>query len=364
MQDTSEKTLTSIRVDAFRAAIAEGSIAIEFGRTPPDGGAGVRLSNRIVLDPSTIARLISALQESTSRNAGVWEAAKPEPVAQVSRAPTKSHAIPDVAGTRAGLLFSLMDQLGCPYYHERSFRISEGLLAANRFLLTANTRSIPGDLPGAVLRICRNLAMPEDLQREVEVAIPGAKSVHFGFEGDDRILYKVYLERRHAHEEGEQVSAGTPVLLHLAFKWDSNAPEHRVISRYLWYPHLSAAQIVARMAAIYHGDPASPCLRISQEVLHAAARSMNEKGLQYLEVKEDGNERLSFDLNVYDAGLQLKEVQPQLAGMREHFGIRPGQFQALYDQVKTRVLGHLAGGIHRNGHEFFNVYYGVQRHKG
>ena len=95
-----------------------------------------------------------------------------------------------------------------------------------------------------------------------------------------------------------------------------------------------------------------------------AAAGMNEKSLQYLEVQEDGNDRLSFDLNVYDAGLQLKDVQPQLTRMRETFGIRPGQFQTLYDQIKTRILGHLAGGMHRNGMEFFNVYYGAQRYRG
>ena len=33
--------------------------------------------------------------------------------------------------------------------------------------------------------------------------------------------------------------------------------------------------------------------------------------------------------------------------------------QALYDQIRTRALGHIAGGVHRNGRDFFNIYYGV-----
>lgn len=363
MQDVSDKPLTGIRADAFRAAILERRIAIEFGRTLADN-TGVAGSTRILLDAPAVARLISALQEAGGRHAAAWAATDAEPVTQASRAPTRSHAEPDEAATRASLMFGLLDQLGCPYYHERSFRISERTVAANRFLLTVNTKSISGDAGAAVLGICRKLSMPEDLQRQVGEAFPGAKAVHFGFEGDERILYKVYLERRDAHEEGLGVAPGTPVLLHLAFKWDSDAPAQRAISRYRWFPHLSAAQIGGRMAAIYRDDRTSPSFEISQEVLKIAAGGMDEKGMQYLEVQEDGNERLSFDLNVYDAGLQLKELQPQLARMREHFGVRPGQFQALYDQVKTRILGHLAGGIHRNGREFFNVYYGVQRHKG
>jgi hypothetical protein len=46
--------------------------------------------------------------------------------------------------------------------------------------------------------------------------------------------------------------------------------------------------------------------------------------------------------------------------MRRRFGVGPGQFQALYDQIKERKFGHLAGGLHRNGKDFFNVYYGPQ----
>ena len=48
-----------------------------------------------------------------------------------------------------------------------------------------------------------------------------------------------------------------------------------------------------------------------------------------------------------------------LRGMRSHFGIRPGRFQIWYDQVAALSLGHLAGGIHRNGEDFFNLYYGA-----
>ena len=47
--------------------------------------------------------------------------------------------------------------------------------------------------------------------------------------------------------------------------------------------------------------------------------------------------------------------------LREHFGLRPGQFQALYDQVRALPLGHLAGGVHRDGTPFATVYYGVEQ---
>ena len=74
---------------------------------------------------------------------------------------------------------------------------------------------------------------------------------------------------------------------------------------------------------------------------------------------DQDNTRRSFDLNLYNAGLQVRDLQPLLHRMRERFDVRPGQFQALYDQIRGRALGHVAGGIHRDAREFFNVYYGV-----
>jgi hypothetical protein len=52
-------------------------------------------------------------------------------------------------------------------------------------------------------------------------------------------------------------------------------------------------------------------------------------------------------------------MQHLLHRMREHFNVPPGRLQALYDQVKGKALGHLAGGVHRDGEDFFNIYYGV-----
>ncbi len=98
---------------------------------------------------------------------------------------------------------------------------------------------------------------------------------------------------------------------------------------------------------------------IAKAALEMAVAKAPAEKLQYLEVQEDANSRRSFDLNLYNAKLQVKDIQPLLQRMREHFGVRAGQFQALYDQINNKALGHLAGGVHRDGKDFFNVYYGV-----
>ncbi len=367
MQGTPDNPLpVTLNADAFRTAIVGRQVALDFGRSlrSTSGEESIALSSRVLLDPDALARLITALREVLGRNASRWQALIEAPPPHSVQPPSPSHEVPLEAGDKAGLLFRLVGALQCPYYHERSLRISEGSLAANRFLLTVNTKSIPGDVRQGVLGICQRIGMPADFLRQVEDGVADAKAVHFGFEGDDRILYKVYLERRDAYDESLAAAAGTPVLMHVAFKWDSNDPDHRAVSRYQWYPHLAAAQVLDRMAVIYGGNRDAPSFRIAAGIVGVAAAGMNVKGLQYLEVKEDGNPRHSFDLNVYNAGLQLRELQAQLSQMRERFDIRPGQFQVVYDQVKSQVFGHLAGGVHRNGRDFFNVYYGAQRLQG
>lgn len=359
MQDTREKPpLADVKAGAFRAAIAEARISIDFGLPSSDGGKTVNLSNRVVLDPVTVIRLISSLRVCMREHDAKWgNLPRTE-----SLAPSRSHAEPEAAGRKAADLFRVFDNLHVPYMYERSFRMSDQALAANRFLLSMDRKSLAGDFRRSVQDICGRLGMPGILREQVDAHVDGAGSLHLGFEGDERVLFKCYLEYPHA-PDGAATGSGEPVLLHLAYKWDTADPDHHVASRYLWFRSLPEAQMLERMKSIY-GATDNPSLGIASEVLDAVSGRANAEDLQYLEVQEDGNERKSFDLNFYDAGLLVKDLQPQLARMRDRFAIRPGQFQALYDQIKTKPAGHLAGGIHRNGKDFFNVYYGVERRRG
>jgi len=76
-------------------------------------------------------------------------------------------------------------------------------------------------------------------------------------------------------------------------------------------------------------------------------------------VNEENNPRSSFDLNVYSANLRMKEVYPFLVQMCRHYSIPDETFQALYEQVKDMIFGHLAGGIDRKGKDFLTVYFGI-----
>ena len=63
---------------------------------------------------------------------------------------------------------------------------------------------------------------------------------------------------------------------------------------------------------------------------------------------------------MYRAALELRELHPFLSEMCQHYSISSETFQAIYDQVKTKIFGHLSGGIDREGKDFLTVYYGVE----
>jgi hypothetical protein len=267
---------------------------------------------------------------------------------------TSSVHDPMQSSAHAGLLHQLVEDLQAPYGYERSLRMTAGALLANRYLLTLTKQSIPSDPDATVLALCRRLAMPDNLLATAAQHVGAAKFIHFGYEEDEATrLYKVYLEF-----SPDPQTAGAHVLLHRAFKWDIANPARHVETHYVLHPQLSVAQILGRLGEVYRGNTAAR--DIAQGVVAlAAARPGHE--MSYLEVNEEANRRRSFDLNVYDAGLFVRDLEPVLSRMAEHFAIPRALFEPLYEQTKDLRFGHLAGGVHRQGQDFFNLYYGVER---
>lgn len=338
------------QADSFRGLVDGTDVVVEFGRRGPAGVAG---ATRVVLPAETARRLHARLGDALARFA-------PEALAADAplRGSTPVNAAPDPAGERAALTLALVAGLGAPRNQERSFRIAPGTLMANRFLVSLNPEDIPGDAPARVLQACSQLGMPAAAGAEAARQFARAACIHFGFEDNGgKLISKLYLEfPPQPVPRGHEGGAGS--LLYLAFKWvpgDADA----VVSRYTAHPGLAAGEIERRIEALYPSESARPSFEIARSVLHLAAARVPAGRLHYLEVGEDGNPRRSWDLNCYDAGLHLRDVQQALFAMRDRFGIRPGQFQALYDQVRASRFGHLSGGMHRDGVDFFTVYYGV-----
>ena len=361
--------MTPVLAEAFRLNREGDDVLIDFGRLDgvpvPAGLVSIHITDRVTLPLDRARRLLLWLDDAVAPHAARMRAEQVKGFTPAAAAAaTRPDHVPqrprhDPSGERAAQLLQAVGAWEVPHQYERSFRITQASLQANRFLLTLNTKDIPGDAAAAALAVCDQLEMPAQLRSVAAENFGMAKCVHFGFEGEpESIVCKLYLERNvSADEAGQAQRAGEPVLLHLAFKWDL-VKGGGVTSRYLWHPFLSAAEIGQRLDRIYRDGPAAS-VAVARAVLQAAAERAPAEKLQYLEVEEPQTSRRSFDLNLYNAKLHVRDIQSLLLRLREQYSVRPGQFQALYDQIKGMLLGHLAGGVHRDGRDFFNVYYGA-----
>lgn len=379
--------MSNRQADAFRMRLDErGQVILELGQSaarpvsgePVDPVATFVASDRIVMEPDTARRLVDGLARALGRASArpalpPPRAMAPDPAVQPSslgttanevlrqRGTTPLNAPPDPAGEKAAWLMNAVREMAPASYLERSFRIAPQSLQANRFLLSIGARQLPPDAMARSWAICQHLGIPAALRTQVETEFARADHVHFGFEGEPgKVIFKLYLERTVTGlEAARSRETGEPALQYVAFKWNSDRDEH-VVSYYHWHAGLSPSGIEHRLAQLCAS--ASPALlEMARSVVNATAARLPPERLLYLEVTEDGELRKSFDLNLYDAQLLVRDLQSVLFAMRDHFGVRPGQFQALYDQIKSSRMGHLAGGVHRNGLEFFNVYFGGTR---
>lgn len=339
--------------DVFRAAIDKDEIRLQFGQTQPSDPSIVAVTRCVVLSPKTALRLRSRLRDALREAERRARSSPREVAAAMGKMPV--NAPPDPAGERAARLYRLVEALGVGYLQERSFRLAQEMLLANRVLLSVGRQRLGADAPQRVLAICAALGMPDAIHDELRALVAGASAVHFGFEDESgRALYKVYCERQEARDEAARAAPGSAVLLHLAHKWDAEDAARHVQTRYHWYPRLTAAALRQRMGQA----SCAAVLPAAEAILDLACTRAAPERLQYLEVSETGNERRSFDLNVYDAQLTLRDIQAPLARLRDHFGIRPGRLQGLLDQVSAKRFGHFAAGMHRDGKGFATVYYG------
>ncbi len=260
------------------------------------------------------------------------------------------------AAEKAIAPFRIIEDLGVPCGYERSFKMLQRQLLANRFLLGINTKDTTHD---KLLDVCRRLDMPEAYIESFGAQLEHANVVFLGFEDNEPgCIYKVYLEfwestiRRLQGKPNKK-----PALLHLGFKWRADDNSQGTTSKYTWYPLLSVENILMRLSDIYEGYEDRTSVEVAEDIIKFAARRTDAGSLVYLEVSEQNNPRTSFDINLYQAACRLREIHPFLSRMREHYSIPADRFGRLYKLVANQLLGHLSGGINRDGKDFLTVYY-------
>ena len=235
--------------------------------------------------------------------------------------------------------------------------MSNGRLLAKRFLLGVRTRGVPEQ---TLLEIAAGIGMPEKFRSPFLSQMPDADVVLFGMEdGEGGLVYKAYLEfwekvRRAVTANGSK----EPALLNLGFKWYARDNSINVVSRYTCYPMLDLAGMLHRLRGIYGGETNPPSCRLALHVVQVAARR-NAASI-YMEVSDEGTPRRSYDINLYKANLTLAEIEEALFEAASQYALPRAQFDPLYTRVRGRPLGHLSGGVARDGSDFLTVYYETQ----
>jgi tryptophan halogenase len=256
-------------------------------------------------------------------------------------------------------LIALVDELGAPYGFERSVKIAPRQLLDDRCLISVH-RSALGEQPlDRLTEICKAMAVPAAFAAEFPAALDGAEIVHFGHEGGaSAAVRKVYFE--YAATARRAMQAGDPVLVHLAYKWMPQHPDHAAVTHYRWLPCRGRQDIDARLRALLADAP-----RALRSALCLTSRVTPPTGpapVMMMEVEEAGNPRRSCDLNVYDAALRLAEISDLIEATAADFAIPQSRVRAVFAHTADVALGHLSAGIGRDGQEFVTIYYGVEAH--
>ena len=265
------------------------------------------------------------------------------------------------AARKAVLPFRIIQEMGVACGYERSFKLLAGRVLANRYLLGINTDELPYP---KMLGICDRLEMPSAYRDAFAAHVADANLVFLGFEDNEEsgCVYRLYLEFWDKRQKDIQATTNRtePVLLHLGFKWNADDSTQRAISRYMWYPSLSLAEILHRLSDIYLDQSDRTSFEIAKEIIEVAGSRSVDKSLVYLEVFEENSLRRSFDINVYRAGLRLRDIYSSLLACTQNFSIPDQQFGRLYPLVADKYFGHLSGGVNREGRDFLTFYYEAQ----
>jgi hypothetical protein len=260
-------------------------------------------------------------------------------------------------------LLGLIKALNVDYAFERSFKVTEKTLLGDRILYGIYTEKIKEDHHKELLDVCQQMNMPEDFLENFQENWRDTNAMGWAFEKiEGALVYKVYLE---FWDKWKKEIKGTPnerdpFLVILGLKWDAFNRAKRSLARYTLYPVLPYEEILERLSSSYENDQYRSLFEIIKNFLQFPSRKVTHDEIRYIEVTEEKTPRRSFDINVYNAKLQLKEVYPFLQEIYQHYSIPARDFHALYNQFRTKIIGHLSGGIGRDGKDFLTVYYGLE----
>jgi hypothetical protein len=327
-------------------------------------------SQKIILSPFAAKRLSVLLNYAISDHEAEAALESRLPVPEGEAGQGKSHRPGDIRdeaavsrGEKGDRLISLVRRLGVHYGIEDSFKLFDGTVLANRFLIGFKKETISGDNRQPLTDVCLGIGMPQTCLAQFGKGLPDANIILFGYEENETgSVYKAYLEFGSQFDKAILSNPREPeaLLIHLGFKWNAEKNTAYTTARYVCYPSFSVETIQEKLSNVFYANSHRPSFEMAKGIIELAAKRMRPDEFLYTEVMEDNNSRLSFDINMYRANLRMRDLYPLLSRIFRHYRIPDDTFHKLYDRVKLRIFGHLSGGIDREGRDFLTVYHGVK----
>ena len=252
------------------------------------------------------------------------------------------------------LPFKLLEEMRIPSGYERSIKLYQKTILANRYLLGVNTNAIS---PKQIYIISKKLGAPASLVEEFFAELDQANLIFIGYEEDaqGRPTFKLYLE--FWEKLKKESRSNSPQILHKGFKWSVDSPDHYVTTLYQCYPGIDQEEILHRIGAHYNDAPKPLCLPSINQIIALASNKANSKDFLFVEVSEPGNKRKSFDINIYPAGLKAIDIIPWVLGISNQFECSTPRLQQVLENLALKPLGHISAGLGRDNQEYFTFYY-------
>lgn len=263
-------------------------------------------------------------------------------------------------------MLSLVESLNCPFGLERSAKLGDGNINEDRFLAILHKDSLGPDARAGLGRIARQLALPEAMLDRLCQQLGEAEIVHFGYEGGKAGLYKIYVEFSDRVRRGLAKGAkAANELVHIAVKWRPDDPDSARESRYVWPAEARGVEAIRqRLVGLRSQAGSFPSVDGAFELIEAARHHCPDDRIFFMEVQEDGSPRQSFDINFYSAGLKVAAVADAVRRLGSAYDIAPAKLDEWLSRIADEPLGHLSGGIGKNGRDFATLYFGASARKG
>ena len=247
-----------------------------------------------------------------------------------------------------------------PIWFERSCKITEGKLYINRYIYYFSKDSLGQNASEKIIDISIRMGMPDTLLDSFQKILPDLSFIHFGFEERENTCgYKIYGE--YVMERKAIQNIKEPFIGALGFKWDAFHPSKQVITKYECVPKQSLENIHERIADIFNKQVHQLLIEASMDIMKYALEKIALKNIIYLEASDGNGPRRSFDINVYDARLSIKDIIQPIRKIFHYFSIPDVIYEKVYNPKNTYSFGHISGGIDVDGKAFVSIYGGLEK---